>query len=107
GPLAVALAAPSGGVGTGGVVSALRHLGVLEREARAYDGALREGHALVLVATTDAMAVQVMEIFATHDAAHISMRCPQPVNGARAQFVPAFGYEDRARQVRRIPSVSR
>jgi hypothetical protein len=92
GPLAAAIAAPSGGVGTGSFVGALTRLGILEREARAYDGALGEGHALVIVSTTDAMAVQVMEIFAHHHAAHISMRCPQPAKRTREQLASALSY---------------
>jgi hypothetical protein len=92
GPLAAAIAAPSGGVGTGSFVGALTRLGILEREARAYDGALGEGHALIIVSTSDAMAVQVMEIFATHHAAHISMRCPQPVKRTREQLASALSY---------------
>jgi hypothetical protein len=92
GPLAAAIAVPSGGVGTGSFVGALTRLGILEREARAYDGALGEGHALVIVSTTDAKAVQVMEIFANHHAAHISMRCPQPAKRTREQQTSVLSY---------------
>jgi hypothetical protein len=70
-------------------VGILNSIGVLEREARAYEVAVREGRSLIIVRTTDVMAVQVMEIFQNHHAVHISMRSPQPVKNERAEFALA------------------
>ena len=92
GPLANVIAGPPTDAVTGGFVGALSSIGVLEREARAYELALREGHSLIIVRITDVKAVQVMEIFQNHHAAHISMRSPQPVKSERAEFAPALSY---------------
>jgi hypothetical protein len=92
GPLANAIAGPPADAVTGGFVGALNSIGVLEREARAYEVALREGHLLIIIKTTDVRAVQVMEIFQNHHAVHISMRSPQPVRGERAEFATASSY---------------
>lgn len=53
GPIAMLLAGAGVGAAAGGVLGALTHMGVDEREARVYEEAVRRGHALVAVSVDD------------------------------------------------------
>lgn len=84
GPLAAVLGGATGaaigavtGAVTGGVAASLINLGVPEEEAEYYMEAVRRGHALVTVNTSDATVERAIEILHRHNSIDIDHRVKQ------------------------------